>query len=247
MSKRSIRFVSAGACALLAACQSGARSEPPRAAVAVAPAAAAAPASTTLPPAPGTPPAVSGTPPPVPERAAAQFADAVASMKAGRATDAELDFKQLTVAYPDFAGPNVNLGLLYLRGGRLGEAEAAFQKALELAPNDAVAADELGIVERRLGKFAAAEAAYQRAIAADSAYAAAHLNLGVLYDLYLDQPKKALDQYERYLALAGENKQVSGWLVEVRKRAGVAAPAAKPGDVGNAAVGAAVPKQEPST
>jgi hypothetical protein len=50
------------------------------------------------------------------------------------------------------------------------------------------------------------------------------LNLGVLYDLYLSQPQKALDQFEHYLQLAGENKQVSGWVVELRKRVGAGAP-----------------------
>ena len=52
-------------------------------------------------------------------------------MKAGRNTDAELEFKQLALAYPDYAGPEVNLGLLYLRASRFGDAEAAFNAALE--------------------------------------------------------------------------------------------------------------------
>jgi tetratricopeptide (TPR) repeat protein len=89
-----------------------------------------------------------------------------------------------------------------------------------------VAGNELGIVERKLGKFTEAEAAYQRTIAADPNYAPAHLNLGVLYDLYLAQPQKALEQFERYVEIAGENKQVTGWLVELRKRTG--APARVP-------------------
>ncbi len=54
-----------------------------------------------------------------------------------------------------------------------------------------------------------------------------YLNLGVLYDLYLSEPQKALEQFEHYLALAGENKQVAGWVIELRKRVGAAAPAAK--------------------
>jgi len=89
-----------------------------------------------------------------------------------------------------------------------------------------VAGNELGIVERRLGKFAEAEAAYQRTIAAEPNYAPAHLNLGVLYDLYLAQPQKALDEFERYIEIAGENKQVAGWVVELRKRVGAPAPPA---------------------
>jgi tetratricopeptide (TPR) repeat protein len=109
----------------------------------------------------------------------------------------------------------------------LPEAEAAFKKALELKPESAMAGNELGIALRKLGKFEEAEAAYQHAIASQPDYAPAHLNLGVLYDLYLAEPQKALDQYEAYLAIVGENKQVAGWMVELRKRVGAPAPAAK--------------------
>jgi Flp pilus assembly protein TadD len=164
---------------------------------------------------------------PVPERAAQQYAQALNLMKAGRNTDAELELKQLSLAYPDYAGPEVNLGLLYMRASRFGDAEAAFNAALKRNPDDAVANDELGIVERKLGKFAEAEAAYQRTITLEPNYAPAYFNLGVLYDLYLGEPKKALEQFEHYLTLAGENKQVAGWVIELRKRVGAPAPAAK--------------------
>ena len=148
-------------------------------------------------------------------------------MKSGRNTDAELELKQLVAGYPQLTGPQLNLGLLYLRDSRLPEAEAAFKAALALTPSSAVAGNELGIVERKLGKFTEAEAAYQRTIAAEPNYAPAHLNLGVLYDLYLAQPQKALEEFERYIELAGENKQVAGWVVELRKRVGAPAPAPK--------------------
>jgi len=163
----------------------------------------------------------------VPERAAQQYAQALNLMKAGRTGDAELEFKQLALAYPDYAGPEVNLGLLYARASRYGDAEAAFNSALKRNPDSAIANDELGIVERKLGKFAEAEAAYQRTIALEPNYAPAYFNLGVLYDLYLDEPKKALEQFEHYLTLAGDNKQVAGWVIELRKRVGAPASAAK--------------------
>jgi len=76
--------------------------------------------------------------------------------------------------------------------------------------------------------FAEAEAAYRHTIAVQPDYAPAYLNLGVLYDLYLAEPQKALEQFEHYLTLAGDNKQVAGWVVELKKRVGApAAPAAK--------------------
>jgi tetratricopeptide (TPR) repeat protein len=163
----------------------------------------------------------------VPAEAAAKYAEALRLMKSGRTAEAEAAFKQLAGAYPDLAGPEVNLGLLYLQGSHLQEAETAFKTALERNPANAIAGNELGITERKLGKFADAEAAYQRTIAAEPNYAPAYLNLGVLYDLYLAEPKKALEQFEHYIQLAGENKQVAGWMVELRKRVGAPAPAAK--------------------
>ena len=187
-------------------------------------------AAVKTPATPGTgAPVVLGVAPndaPIPERAAQQYADALKLMRGGRTTDAELEFKQLAVAYPQFAGPDVNLGLIYLQGSRLSDAEAAFKAALDRNPASAMAGNELGIVERKMGKFAEAEAAYQRSIASAPDYAPAYLNLGVLYDLYLSEPQKALDQFEHYLQLAGENKQVSGWVVELRKRVGAGAPPA---------------------
>jgi tetratricopeptide (TPR) repeat protein len=213
---------------MLAACHSA----PPKPATAPAetraPAAAATPAPTAAAVPNATVPATATVDTtPIPERAAQAYAQALQLMKSGRNTDAELEFKALVVAYPQFTGPQVNLGLLYLRDSRLPEAEAAFKAALEQKPSDVVAGNELGIALRRLGKFTEAEAAYQRTIAAEPNYAPAHLNLGVLYDLYLAQPQKALEEFERYLEIAGENKQVAGWVVELRKRVGASAPAPK--------------------
>ncbi len=106
---------------------------------------------------------------------------------------------------------------------------------------DALAANAQGIAQRKAGKFAEAEAAYRHALEADPNYAPAHLNLGILCDLYRGAPQEALPQFEQYVALTGENKRVSGWIAELRKRLGVAAPA------NPAAEAAAPPAPEPST
>jgi tetratricopeptide (TPR) repeat protein len=174
-----------------------------------------------------TPKAAAANAAPVPERAAQQYSQALNMMKSGRTADAQLEFKQLSLAYPEFAGPELNLGLLYLRESHYTEAEGAFKAAIQRNPDSAVANNELGITERKLGKFAEAEAAYQRTIALEPNYAPAYLNLGVLYDLYLSEPQKALEQFEHYLTLAGDNKQVAGWVIELRKRVGPLIPAAK--------------------
>jgi hypothetical protein len=56
-------------------------------------------------------------------------------------------------------------------------------------------------------------------------YAPAHRNLGVLLDLFLDDPLTAQTELETYKQLTGEDKPVSGWLAELRSRNKVRAPA----------------------
>ena len=105
MSNWSNRLISVSALALLVACQSA----PPRAPSAPAHAAHAAAVESSA--AAGAAP----DPAPIPERAAQQYAQALQLMKSGRDTDAQLEFQQLVAGYPQLTGPQLNLGLLYLR------------------------------------------------------------------------------------------------------------------------------------
>lgn len=167
-------------------------------------------------------------------RAVADYARAVELARRGSTTEAELEFGQLSAAYPDLAGPQINIGLLRRRAGDLVGSEAALRLATERNPLSAVAWSELGLTLRMRGQFEQAAAAYERAIAVDPAYAPAHRNLGVLLDLYLDRPVPALAALERYRELAGEDKTVNGWIAELRQRvsrlAGGGAEAASSGD-----------------
>ena len=106
----------------------------------------------------------------------------------------------------------------------LPQAEEALRAAVGRNDGNAPAFNQLGILYRRLGRFAEAETAYRRALEVDPGYAIAHLNLGVLCDLYLQQPRCALDAYERYLALASPpDARVSGWVKDLRMRLGAQA------------------------
>ena len=143
MSSRSNRFVSLSAIALLAGCHSApvqpARTPAPAAQVSLPQSKPAA--SSGAPDSAATANATSAAnaaaaadSTPIPARAAQQYSQALQIMKSGRNTDAELEFKQLSVAYPQFAGPQLNLGLLYMQDSRLPEAEAAFKAALNRQP-----------------------------------------------------------------------------------------------------------------
>jgi tetratricopeptide (TPR) repeat protein len=84
----------------------------------------------------------------------------------------------------------------------------------------AVAWTELGATQRLRGEFPAAAASYEKAIADDPNFAPAYRNLGVVTDLYLGDPERALTAFEKYKELTGEEKPVSGWIAELRVRTG---------------------------
>ena len=158
----------------------------------------------------------------VPERAQLSFQRAVDAMRRGDVTEAELELEQLTLAYPDFAGPQVNLAIIYRQSGRIEAAEAALKKALVLNPSHAEAFNQLGIVMRQQGRFEEAEQAYRDALAVRPDYALAHYNLGVLLDLYLKRPDEALPHYQRYQELSPEpDKMVGKWIIDLQRRLGV--------------------------
>lgn len=218
---------------LLCACSSAPpRTEPPK--TAVPPSTQPAAASSAVAPAPGPPagggaaaPGAPAAPPaPVPARATADFGRAVGMMRTGKTTEAELEFQQISVTYPQFAGPDINLGILRRRAGQLEQSEKALRAAVEHDSSSAVAWNELGVTLRMRGRFHEAADAYNRAIAADANFAPAYRNLGVLLDLYLGDAPGALAALEHYKQLTGEEKPVNGWIAELRARAGKAAASA---------------------
>ena len=166
--------------------------------------------------------------PPIPPEATQQFESAIALMSGGNNTAAEQSLRSLAAAYPSYSGALLNLGILFTKSGRLGDAEQALRGAIERNGDNAAAFNQLGIVSRKLGRFKEADEAYQRAVAIDPNYALAHLNLGVLCDLYLQQPQRALASYERYLSLASEpDQKVTAWVAELRARLGAEPRSAK--------------------
>lgn len=193
-------------------------------------AAAAAAAAPALPPNSGGQAAVVA-PPALPARAVADFDRAVGLMRGGSDAEAELEFGQITAANPSYAGSYVNLGILQRKAGKLDLSEASLRAAVERAPSSAAAATELGLTLRAKGAFAEAKSSYERAIATDPNYAPAYRGLAIVLDIFLQDPAQALTALERYKELTGEDKPVTGWIAELKQRAGkTGAPAAAPAD-----------------
>lgn len=174
---------------------------------------------------PVTPPGDEGVAVAYPSDATSRYERALGYMDAGDDARAVVEFERVIEAYPDFAGPHVNLGIIHDRNGRPDEAMLALQRAIEVCSGCAVAYNQLGILQRRQGRFQDAEQSYLAAIAANPDYALAYFNLGVLYDLYQGRPDLALQNYEAYKARRRpesiEQKDVvDTWIIDLRRRVG---------------------------
>jgi tetratricopeptide (TPR) repeat protein len=116
--------------------------------------------------------------------------------------------------------PFVNLAIAQNKLGDKKAAEKNLIKALKLDIGHPVANNELGLLYRKTGKFNAARTAYQNAIKEHPDYLPAKRNLGVLCDLYLHDYDCALEQFEDYLELVPDDKEVVIWVADVKRRIG---------------------------
>ncbi|MBT8436240.1 MAG: tetratricopeptide repeat protein [Gammaproteobacteria bacterium] len=147
------------------------------------------------------------------------YQQALASLKSGKTESALKLLRQISNDAPDKPYVFTNLGLAYFKLQQLDLAEEAFKQAIGRNNKDAVAHNHLGILQRQKGQFKQARTHYQRALSIDSGYASAHLNLGILFDIYLQDLKQALRHYQKYQALVSEeNSQVAGWIVDIQRR-----------------------------
>jgi tetratricopeptide (TPR) repeat protein len=144
---------------------------------------------------------------------------AMESVKAGDIDKAIEQFKQILASDPTTPHAYTNLGLLYLHGQKPALAKQAFERAIIIDNKDAVALNNLAIIQRQNGEFKKALFNYYKAVNAKPDYANAHLNLGILLDLYLQDLPKALEQYESYQKLTGgSDEKVSKWIVDIKRR-----------------------------
>ncbi len=155
-----------------------------------------------------------------PDDANQQFYEqALASLKRGKTENALKILLQVSNDAPDKPYVFTNLGLAYFKLQQLDLAEQAFKQAIARNNKDAVAHNHLGILQRQKGQFNEARTHYQRALSIDSDYASAHLNLGILFDIYLQDLKQALRHYQKYQGLVSEeDTQVAGWIVDIQRR-----------------------------
>jgi tetratricopeptide (TPR) repeat protein len=148
------------------------------------------------------------------------FQQAVALMENGEYALAIKTLESVINREQRLIAPFINIAIAYRKTGDIEQAEKNLNKALKIDPLHPVANNELGLIYRKAGKFNKARAAYQKVITNYPEFAAAKRNLGVLCDLYLRDFECALEQFENYLALNPEDKNVPIWIADVKQRAG---------------------------
>jgi Tfp pilus assembly protein PilF len=121
---------------------------------------------------------------------------------------------------PGVTAPYIDIAIAYLRVGKPSLAEKHIKTALRLFPEHPVASNEYGLLCRKTGRFAEARAIYEKAIARFPEYYPLRKNLGILCDLYLNDPACALEHYEIYSKARPKDAQVTLWIADARARLG---------------------------
>jgi Tfp pilus assembly protein PilF len=155
----------------------------------------------------------------VPPATETAFRNALIAMQSEDWQTAEHQLRGLHQQHPELSGPLVNLAIVYWQQQKLDEADKYFQQALTVNPLNNDAYIQYGFFLREQGRFEDAQSNYLKALEVWPHNAAAHRNLGIVYDLYMGKFDDAMKHYEMVLRLSAEsNKEVEGWIIDLKRR-----------------------------
>ncbi len=149
-----------------------------------------------------------------------QYLDAVAALKSGDYATAETMLNDLLNVIPNLAGAHVNIGLIKRAQGNEKGALAAFETALQHNPNNISALLQLSNAAQKEGRFLDSEAYLKRAHSVNSEDSLVNYNMGVLYELYLQDIDKAIKHYSKYVQLGrGDDiETVKRWIMLLERK-----------------------------
>ncbi|WP_371374348.1 tetratricopeptide repeat protein [Thalassotalea aquiviva] len=149
----------------------------------------------------------------------AQIHLAIRHKQQGKLEQAEQLFTRLIAQNPNLSGLYVHLGDIKKRQDKRNDALGFYQQAVRVNGLNYVAQNRLATLYRQTGDFSLAKQHYLLALKSWPDYALAHRNLGILYDLYLQQKTQALAHYKRYLDLSVEqDKSVQYWIKDLSRQ-----------------------------
>ncbi len=120
---------------------------------------------------------------------------------------------------PGISGIHLNLALIYYRSFKFELSRQSLNKVLKISSKNSLAFNLSGTLYREAGKFKLAREAYLFALKLSPNYADAHLNIAILFDIYLESFKDAKQHYLSYLELnKGDNTKIKLWLQDLELR-----------------------------
>lgn len=149
-----------------------------------------------------------------------EFKRAVVLMNDGKNDKAIELLTKVIARSPGVTAPYIDIAVAFMRTGKPEPAENYLKTALELVPHHPVASNEYGLLLRKAGRFQEARGIYEKSLASFPDYLPIHRNLGILCDLYLNDPECALRQFELYSEGMPADAQVKIWIAELRMRLG---------------------------
>lgn len=127
--------------------------------------------------------------------------------------------EQLVKQDKSLSGPWVIMGDIARLKMDYGKAVSHYNAAIAINSTNTNAYLRLALVYRQQGEFVRSQNAYAKALDIWKDFPEAHLNLAILYDLYMDEPLKAQRHLEAYQFLIGKKtRKVAKWLEEIRAR-----------------------------
>jgi tetratricopeptide (TPR) repeat protein len=150
------------------------------------------------------------------------FIEAKKSKRNGKLSVAKQKLGVITRQDDSLSGPWAMLGDIAVEEKEFKQAVAHYKKAIEITQENVNAYTGLATAQRLMGEYNVAQNTLEAALNLWPDFPEAHLNLGILYDVYLNMPKQGQMHIEAYLYLTDyKNEQAKAWLNEVKSRTGI--------------------------
>lgn len=131
--------------------------------------------------------------------------------------EAKLALQNLIKTNPKFTGIVINLAAVECQLQQW-QAAAKLLGGLSEADKTPEVFNLLGVVAEHSGQMTQAEQYYLTAVNSPQAPAEALYNLALLYDIYWQDPQKALPFYQAYVNARPEDKVVVDWINEIKRK-----------------------------
>lgn len=158
-----------------------------------------------------------------PNQARAYYLLGKSYLAAGRIDDAETELRKALELDGRLADARFELGNALYKRRKYPEALAEYEAAARLDLRNFQTYNNMGVIHYQLNRPSDAEKALLKVIELRPDFSAAYKNLGIIYELKLNNPSRAREYYTRYLEKspgAPDRNAVRLWIANLGKQGG---------------------------